>query len=131
MRRPLSRIVELILDLCDTALEITQPSLKETKQKDEEAEIRTQSPQSEARISQVLGWQSPSTSTLETEAGLAALCEDTANLARVKVDAVLLYRRILEYSERIRTEYTTLVQDCIEAAMQKAASIAAGESQWH
>lgn len=125
VRRPLSRIVELILDLCDTAIEISMPAIKEIKT-DADGEFRTQSPQSESRISQVLGWQTPGASTLEQEQGLAVLSADTENVARAKVDAVLRHRGIIEYSERIRVEYSTLVEDCIEAALQKAASIAAG-----
>ncbi|KAF2498454.1 putative response regulator receiver RIM15p [Lophium mytilinum] len=126
IRRPLSRIVELVLDLCDTALEINTPAIKDTRVQSA-SDIRTQSPQSENRISQVLQWQSPSTGAVENEQGLASLCEDTASLARVKVDAVFRHRRILEYSERIRVEFDVLVQECIEAAMIKAARIAAGE----
>lgn len=126
IRRPLSRIVELVLDLCDTALEINTPAVKDNRVQSV-SEIRTQSPQSENRISQVLQWQSPSTGAVENEQGLASLCEDTARLARVKVDAVFRHRRILEYSERIRVEFDVLVQECIEAAMIKAARIAAGE----
>lgn len=126
VRRPLSRIVELVLDLCDTALEISTPALRESRDQYEE-EVRTQSPQSEGRISQVLQWQSPSASALEHEAGLAALCDDTAALSKAKVEAVLRVRRILEYSERIRVEFASLVQDCIDAALAKAAKIAAGE----
>lgn len=125
VRRPLSRIVELILDLCDTAMEISMPAIKEMKT-DADGEFRTQSPQSESRISQVLGWQTPGASTLEQEQGLAALSADTENVARAKVDAVSRHRGIIEYSERIRVEYSALVEDCIDAAMQKAASIAAG-----
>lgn len=125
VRRPLSRIVELILDLCDTAMEISMPAIKEVKT-EADGEFRTQSPQSESRISQVLGWQTPGASTLEQEQGLAVLSADTENVARAKVDAVLRHRGIIEYSERIRVEYSALVEDCIEAAMQKAASIAAG-----
>lgn len=126
VRRPLSRIVELVLDLCDTALEINTPAIKDTRVLSA-SEIRTQSPQSENRISQVLQWQSPSTGAIEHEQGLAALCEDTSKLARAKVDAVFRHRRILEYSERIRVEFDVLVQECVEAAMVKAARIAAGE----
>ncbi|OCK76181.1 hypothetical protein K432DRAFT_408378 [Lepidopterella palustris CBS 459.81] len=126
VRRPLSRIVELILDLCDTALEINTPAIKDTRVQSP-SEIRTQSPQSENRISQVLQWQSPSTGAIEHEQGLAALSEDTSKLARAKVDAVFRHRRILEYSERIRVEFDVLVQECVEAAMIKAARIAAGE----
>ncbi|KAK0278074.1 rim15, signal transduction response regulator [Friedmanniomyces endolithicus] len=126
VRRPLARIVELVLDLCDTTMEISTPSIKDTKAYTP-GELRTQSPQSEGRIQQVLQWQSPSASTLENEQGLALLCDDTSQLARSKVEAVFRHRRVLEYSERIRVEYEVLVQECIEAALQKAASIAAGE----
>ena len=126
VRRPLSRIVELILDLCDTALEIKTPVIVENRSP-QDGEFRTQSPGSESRISQVLGWQSPSNSTLENEQGLAALSADTENLARAKVDATTRLRRIIEYSERIRIEFHMLVQDCINAAIRKAASIREGQ----
>ncbi|KAE8387470.1 hypothetical protein BDV23DRAFT_124172 [Aspergillus alliaceus] len=125
VRRPLSRVVELILDLCDTALEINMPVLKETRV-DISDDFRTLSPQSESRISQVLQWQSPSTNTLEQEQGLAALCMDTEQVAKAKVDATIRYRRIVEYAERIRIEYTVLVEECITAALSKAERIAAG-----
>ena len=126
VRRPVARIVELVLDLCDTALEINTPALKDTRGLSN-GEFRTQSPQSENRISQVLQWQSPTSSTMEQEQGLSALCDDTSKFARAKVDAVFRHRRILEYSERIRVEFEVLVQECITTAMEKAARIAAGE----
>ncbi|KAK5174317.1 rim15, signal transduction response regulator [Saxophila tyrrhenica] len=126
VRRPLSRIVELVLDLCDTAMEISTPSVKDSKVS-APGEIRTQSPQSESRISQVLGWQSPSTTTIENEQGLASLCDDTFQMARSKIEAIFRHRRILEYSERIRMEYELLVSECIEAAIDKAARIKSGE----
>jgi serine/threonine-protein kinase RIM15 len=126
VRRPLARIVELVMDLCDTVMEISTPAIKDTKNY-APGEMRTLSPQSEGRIQQVLQWQSPSAQTLENESGLAMLCEDTSTLARAKVEAVFRHRQILEYSERIRIEYDVLVQECIEAAMEKAARIAAGE----
>ncbi|OAX79855.1 AGC protein kinase [Emergomyces africanus] len=126
VRRPLARIVELILDLCDTALEINTPALKESRTEAGE-ELRTQSPQSESRISQVLQWQSPSSNTLDQEQGLAALSADTERFARAKVDAIFRHRQIVEYSERIRVEFTVLVEECISAAMSKAERIAAGE----
>ena len=126
VRRPLARIVELVLDLCDTTMEISTPSIKDTKAY-APGELRTQSPQSEGRIQQVLQWQSPSATTMENEQGLALLCDETSQLARTKVEAVFRHRRVLEYSERIRVEYEVLVQECIEAALQKAASIVAGD----
>ncbi|KAL4980947.1 hypothetical protein BDW66DRAFT_1428 [Aspergillus desertorum] len=126
VRRPLARVVELILDLCDTALEINMPVLRESRG-DNGDEFRTMSPQSESRISQVLQWQSPSSNTLEQEQGLAALCMDTEQVARSKVDAVIRHRRIVEYAERIRIEYTVLVEECITTALRKAERIAAGQ----
>ncbi|KAI9778158.1 MAG: rim15, signal transduction response regulator [Geoglossum umbratile] len=124
IRRPQARIVELLLDLCDTAIEINIPAIKDSLP---QTELRTQSPQSESRTGQVLQWQSPSTNTLEQEQGLALLCADTEAVARAKVEAVLRHRRIIEYAERIRIEFTLLVQECINEAMRKAAQIAAGE----
>jgi serine/threonine-protein kinase RIM15 len=125
VRRPLARIVELILDLCDTALEISMPAIKDTKS-DTDEEFRTQSPQSESRISQVLHWQQPT--SLEHEPGLAALSVDTERLARAKVEAVHRHRVIIEYSERIRQEYIAEVDACIAEALEKAERAAAGES---
>ena len=126
VRRPLSRIVELILDLCDTALEIKTPALTENRQAPN-GEFRTQSPQSESRVSQVLNWQTPSSNTLENEEGLASLTADTEIMAKQKVEATLRHRRIIEYSERMRIEIHVLVQDCVEAAMRKAAQIRDGQ----
>ncbi|KAF1835443.1 putative response regulator receiver RIM15p [Decorospora gaudefroyi] len=127
VRRPLARIVELVLDLCDTALEINTPAVKDNARGQSAAEIRTQSPQSENRISQVLQWQSPTTGSVDHTEGLKLLCEDTNRLAKAKIDAVTRHRRVLEYSERLRIEFDVLVQECIEAAILKAARIAAGE----
>ncbi|KAH7160180.1 hypothetical protein B0J13DRAFT_581205 [Dactylonectria estremocensis] len=127
IRRPQARIVELLMDLCDTAIEISTPAIKESSTQQANGDFRTQSPQSESRIAQVLQWQSPSTNTLEQEQGLAFLCSDTEKVARTKVDAVFRHRKIIEYAERIRIELAVLVQDCIDEALRKAARIVAGE----
>jgi serine/threonine-protein kinase RIM15 len=126
VRRPQARIVELLLDLCDTSIEINTPAIKEPSPQNP-GEFRTQSPQSESRISQVIQWHSPTTNTLEQEQGLTLLCADSEAAAKAKVDAVLRHRRIIEYSERIRMEFSVIVQDCIDEAMRKAAQIAAGD----
>lgn len=127
VRRPLARIVELVVDLCDTALEISMPVIKESSRPENAEEFRTLSPQSESRISQVLQWDSPSSNTLEQEQGLAALSADTEQVAKAKVDSVIRHRKIVEYAERIRIEYTVLVEECITAALSKAERIAAGQ----
>lgn len=126
VRRPLARIVELVLDLCDTAMEISTPDVKDSRAA-AQGDVRTLSPQSEGRIQQVLQWQSPSANALENEQGLALLCDDTSHIARAKVEAVFRHRRIIEYSERIRMEYEMLVAECIDTAVEKAKQIRAGE----
>ncbi|KAI5295842.1 hypothetical protein KEM52_000049 [Ascosphaera acerosa] len=119
----------LILDLCDTALEINVPTLKATMtyESGDGLHFRTDSPQSDSRIVQVLQWQSPNSNTLEQEAGLAELANDTEVAARAKVDAVRHHRRIIEYAERIRVEFAVLIDQCITAAIHKAEKIANGE----
>ena len=119
-RRPLVRIVELLLDLCDTAIEISTPAIKDGYGAVELGTFRTQSPESEARINQVTQWQSPTTNTLDEEKGLALLCRDTEAAAKAKVEAVYRHRNTIEYSERIRLEFSMLVQDCIDEALKKA-----------
>ena len=126
IRRPQARIVELLMDLCDTAVDISTPAMKEPSSTQENGEFRTLSPQSESRISQVLQWQSPSSNTLEQEQGLALLCAETEQVAKAKIDAVSRHRKIIEYAERIRIEMAVLVQECIDEALRKAAQIAAG-----
>ncbi|KAG9772379.1 Serine/threonine-protein kinase cek1 [Exophiala dermatitidis] len=125
VRRPLVRIVELILDLCDTALEINVPSFKDSKNGSED-DFSSQSPHSESKISQIKQWQPPI--SLENEPGLAALSADTERLARAKVDAVYRHQYILEYAERIRQEYMAEVDECIREALIKAERAAAGEA---
>lgn len=125
VRRPLARIVELILDLCDTAIEIKTPILSDNRQ-NTDGEFRTQSPGSEAHISQVLQWQTPG--SVDSEEGLTALNRDTERIAKAKVNATIQYRNIIEYSERIRIEFHQLIQDCIEAAMEKARQIREGRA---
>ena len=128
VRRPLYRVAELIIDLCDTAIAINTPAIKQnTTQAEADGEIRTSSPHSDSLIQQIQQWTSPSASTLDSEPGLAALTTDTENLARAKVEAVLRHREILEYTERIRVEFNSLVLDCIDVAMQKAKKIKEGE----
>lgn len=128
-RRPLVRIVELLLDLCDTSIEISTPAIKESYGAVELGTFRTQSPQSEARINQVLQWSSPTTNTLDEEKGLSLLCQDTEAVARAKVEAVFRHRNTIEYSERIRLEFSMLVQDCIDEALRKASELTTDEPE--
>ncbi len=116
---PTVRMLEMILDLCATALDISTPAIKDTDLEQPSEELRTQSPQSEARISQVLQWQSPN---IENPV-LAAVLSDTESYARHKVDSVLRLRNIIHYSERIRQELYVAVEETIVETIGKAQGI--------
>lgn len=123
VRRPRARMVELLIDLCDTALEINTPAIKDSSTQ-APGEFRTQSPQSESRIQQVWQWQSPVVS--EEEQGLSLLCSDSGRLAIAKAEAVIRHQRVIEYAERVRVETSVKVQeyidDCIRTACDPARS---------
>ena len=125
VRRPVARILDMILDLCDTASDINITTIKTTENGEEE-ELRAQSPHSESRINQVMQFTAPG--SLESEQGLAQLCKDTELLAKMKVEAVHRHRVIIEYAERIRQEYMAEVDACIAETWDKAVRLSAGES---
>ncbi|CAN9278543.1 unnamed protein product [Alternaria alternata] len=107
VRRPLARIVELVLNLCDTALEINTPAVKDNG--------RGPADHRDSYTVTAIGESHIASSSI-----LAGSQEQRSTL-------LLASRRVLEYSERLRIEFDILVQECIEAAILKAARIAAGE----
>lgn len=121
VRRPRARMVELLLDLCDTALEISTPAIKDSSAQ-APGEFRTQTPQSESRIQQVWQWQSPVVS--EDEPGLSLLCIDSGRIALAKTDAVVRHQRVIEYAERVRVETSVKVQDYIDDCIRTACDLA-------
>jgi len=116
-RRPQIRILDTLLDLCDTALQISTPSVKEDSANLPIEEMRVQSPESENRITQILQWQSPNID----DPAISLLANDTLSCVNAKVDAVLRLRNIITYSERIRQELNVQVEDVIEAAFTRRA----------
>lgn len=116
------RLVELLLELCDMALQINTPEIKRLEPKDseddtdeDEKEFQVHSPHSETRIHQVKGWSSSSVD----DAGLSVLCADTEEFVRNKVDAAIRLGNTLIYSEKIRLEIKNGVQSVIEETIDK------------
>ncbi|BFZ63627.1 rim15, signal transduction response regulator [Saitoella coloradoensis] len=150
-RRPVQclRTLEVMLDLLDTALDISTPTIREDSEtaaqvnEQGEWELRVQSPASEKRISQVLGFHRPSGpwemsfqpsssdggmgSGVGGGDGLRLLCEDVEICARAKVDAVMRLRNAIQYGERIRQELYLQVQDVIDTAIERAIAGSEGE----
>ena len=109
------RLLSLLEDLCNTALEINRPAIKDEDQNVPIEEIRLQSPTSESRMTQIQDWQAP---TAEDE-GLALLCQDTLAIAKAKVDAVIRLRNVIIYAERIRLEINVKVDEMIQNILDK------------
>lgn len=107
-RRSFIRTVELILDYCDLAIDISTPAIPE----DDGVDVfgRIQSPDSRNRISQLHEWNRPN---IEHEA-IKALYEDTNSLVNAKLSAITRLHNTIHYSEKIRQEIGSSVQDLID-----------------
>jgi serine/threonine-protein kinase RIM15 len=108
------RTVELILDYCDTAIEINTPALPDAEGAD--VFTRIQSPDSRNRLAQLQEWQAP---ILEDPA-LTALYQSTHELVTQKLHAVTRLHNTIHYSEKIRQEIDLRVQDLIDQTLENA-----------
>ncbi|KTW28372.1 hypothetical protein T552_01633 [Pneumocystis carinii B80] len=109
------QLIETLLDYCKTALEIKLPAIKSEFADIPINELRVQSPESRKRISLVYNWTPPDIEDI----GISYLCKDTKAYISAKVDAVLRVQNIILYSERIRQELDTQVQNIIDETIQK------------
>ncbi|KAG4303206.1 hypothetical protein PCK1_000544 [Pneumocystis canis] len=112
---PQIRLLEMLIDYCETALEINLPAIKNEFIDTPVNELRVQSPESQKRISLVYSWNPPNVDDI----GLYHLCKDTKTYISAKVDAVLRVQNIIQYSERIRQELDIQVQNIINETIQK------------
>lgn len=110
------KLMELLLELCDLAVDINNPEIRAADSANNNAETRTHSPQSESKIHRVLNWSTPHVE----DPGLALLCEDTVKYARQKVDAAVRLGNTITYLETIRHESESLVTAAIEDTIEKA-----------
>lgn len=124
-KRSSRKILELLAELCEMAMEIKIPEVKyERTQQDEVVDediadglhIRTVSPVSETRIHQVLDWGNI---TASDDPALNLLLEDTAKLTREKVESVIRMSSILVYGEKVRLEVEHFVQMTISDTVDK------------
>ncbi|CCJ28401.1 unnamed protein product, partial [Pneumocystis jirovecii] len=109
------RFLEMLIDYCEIALKINLPAIKNEFANIPVDEIRIQSPESQKRISLIYNWCPPNVEDI----GLYHLCRDTKTYISAKVDAVLRVQNIIQYSERIRQELDTQVQNIIDETIQK------------
>ncbi|KAK9448190.1 uncharacterized protein V1518DRAFT_452928 [Limtongia smithiae] len=108
------RTVEMLMDLCDLALEIKTPALRDSDPAllgDGGFQIRVNSPDSESRLKKVMSFQSPSSFDSD---GMAALCHDTEKIAKNKINAILRLSNTITYAEKIQRELSAVVQEAIE-----------------
>lgn len=109
------KLMELLLELCDLAVEINSPEIRSDGLASN-AEVRIHSPQSESRIHRVLNWVTPHVE----DQGMLLLCEDTVKYARQKVDAAMRLGNTITYFETIRHETERGVSAAIEDTVEKA-----------
>lgn len=126
--RPNAKKVELMVDLVDTALDIAVPSNEGQDADVTDAEAaRVRALESDKKLTSILHWKSMNDERLGNEPGLRMLVVDSEELAAAKVEAILRHQKLLDYSAKIRNEYTIMVQSCIDDALHKADRIAAGD----
>lgn len=115
-KRNPARVLKMLLELCDMALEIHTPELKQDQ------DLGIHSPKSETRMHQVLDWSSNamSKSSILEHPGMALLAQDTENLAKAKVGAATRMGDTLLYSEKIRKEIEVQVESIIQETLEKA-----------
>lgn len=113
-RRTQIRTVELILDYCDLAIDISTPAIPEDDGSD--VFIRIQSPDSRNRIAQLHDWTKPSID----DPAMDALYEETHVMVVAKLNAVTRLHNTIHYSEKIRQEIDLRVQELIDITAEDA-----------
>lgn len=98
-----TRQIQLLMELCDTALDINGP------------ESAIHSPNSTAKIHQVQEW--PTFKKNITDPGLKLLYEDTERLTQEKVEATLRLGNIITYFGKIKEEVDTSVHLVLEETL--------------
>lgn len=106
------KLMELLIELCDMAVDINSPEIRSQNL----ADGRIHSPQSESKIHRVLNWVNPNVD----DPALSLLCEDTVKYARQKVEAVVRLGDTVTYFETIRHESESMVAAVIEDTVEKA-----------
>lgn len=121
LKRPLTKnhkkspvkSLELLIELCDLALDVHAPEVSS----DHTSTEVLHSPINTSKINQVMSWAMPQME----EPAMVLLSEDTLKYAKQKVDAVIRMGDIFTYSETVKRECEAMVLDVIEDTISKAA----------
>ncbi|KAK9463629.1 uncharacterized protein V1516DRAFT_645170 [Lipomyces oligophaga] len=111
------RLVEMLIELCDMAMAVKTPALRENlayQDGEDGYQLKVYSPDSESLLRMVLSWKPPS--NVESE-GVILMIRDTEGVTKGKVDAILRLGNTITYAEKIQRELSTLVQECVEETM--------------
>lgn len=100
-----TRQIQLLLELCDTALDINGP------------ESAVHSPNTAAKIHTVQEWPSASFRKNVVDPGLKLLYEDTERLCQEKVEATMRLSNIVTYFGKIKEEVDTAVHQVLEETL--------------
>lgn len=108
-------VVRQVVDVLETCLEISTPSIKEDVPDPSIEHQRLLSPRSEDHMTLVNTWSKPSTE----DPALSSLISDTATAIRNKVNAVNRMRNTIVYSERVRHEWEDRVEKTLAALSEE------------
>lgn len=100
-----TRQIQLLLELCDTALDINGP------------ESAVHSPNTTAKIHTVQEWPSASFRKNVVDPGLKLLYEDTERLCQEKVEATMRLGNIVTYFGKIKEEVDAAVHQVLEETL--------------
>lgn len=108
------RAIELALDFCDLAIDVSTPAIPE----EDEGDVlgRIQSPDSQLRIHQLREWSVPPADG----STVSFVLQRTYELVDAKLNAINRLHNTIHYSETIRQETDSLVQDLIDYTTEVA-----------
>lgn len=113
-RKLQARLLEMLLDYCDLAIDINTPAIPEDDSGDVFARI--QSPDSQGRINQIQAWKS---SEMLEDASLYGFFTFLDEAVKAKLSAITRLHNTIHYSEKIRQEIDARVQDLIDATIER------------
>lgn len=120
-------VVNQVVSVLQTALDISTPSIKEDAPDIPVEQQRLLSPRSEEYLTLANTWSKPSTE----DPALALLIHDASTAIRNKINAVNRMRNTIVYSERVRHEWEDKVEKTLAALSEESSSdsdISEGES---
>lgn len=120
-------VVNQVVSVLQTALDISTPSIKEDAPDIPVEQQRLLSPRSEEYLTLANTWSKPTTE----DPALGLLIQDTSTAVRNKINAVNRMRNTVVYSERVRHEWEDKVEKTLAALSEESSSDSGSSTDSH